>query len=223
MSDPNFGEAAARREGAVAGSAEAMTKADLHRDAPSSSLLSATMRTLMGLDPLRLAGAILFIAGWQAADPSLFAHLLYTAENAAITVLLGSAIGATPGLLSARISFVWATINPIMMTAGTVPILIAAPFLLIWFGVGRASAVSLVRWLTEWPGPCRPTDLCERDDRVILVTDQVPSVYAFAPNEARIGRGRPSLNGAHGIAPGLAGEIYVAEIDPSFVTKLTPC
>ena len=30
------------------------------------------------------------------------------------------------------------------MTAGTVPILIAAPFLLIWFGVGRASAVSLV-------------------------------------------------------------------------------
>ena len=31
-----------------------------------------------------------------------------------------------------------------MMTAGTVPILIAAPFLLIWFGVGRASAVSLV-------------------------------------------------------------------------------
>ena len=31
-----------------------------------------------------------------------------------------------------------------MMTAGTVPILIAAPFLLIWFGVGRTSAVSLV-------------------------------------------------------------------------------
>jgi ABC-type nitrate/sulfonate/bicarbonate transport system permease component len=37
-----------------------------------------------------------------------------------------------------------AAIDPIMMTAGTVPILIAAPFLLIWFGVGRASAVSLV-------------------------------------------------------------------------------
>ena len=31
-----------------------------------------------------------------------------------------------------------------MMTAGTVPILVAAPFLLIWFGVGRASAVCLV-------------------------------------------------------------------------------
>jgi len=30
------------------------------------------------------------------------------------------------------------------MTAGTVPILVAAPFFLIWFGVGRASAVLLV-------------------------------------------------------------------------------
>jgi hypothetical protein len=40
---------------------------------------------------------------------------------------------------------------------------------------------------------------------------------------ARIGRGRPSLNGAHGIALGRADEIHLAEIDPSFVTKLTPC
>jgi 6-bladed beta-propeller len=79
------------------------------------------------------------------------------------------------------------------------------------------------RWLAEWRGLCRPMDLCERDDGVILVTDQVPSVNAFAPNGERVGRGRPSLNGAHGIALGGAGEIYLAEIDPSFVTKLTPC
>ena len=38
------------------------------------------------------------------------------------------------------------------------------------------------RWLAEWRGLCRPMDLCERDDGVILVTDQVPSVNAFAPN-----------------------------------------
>ena len=79
------------------------------------------------------------------------------------------------------------------------------------------------RWLAEWRRLCRAMDLCERDDGVILVTDQVPSVNAFAPNVARIGRGRPSLNGAHGIALGRADEIHLAEIDPSFVTKLTPC
>jgi ABC-type nitrate/sulfonate/bicarbonate transport system permease component len=156
-----------------------MTKAALSQAPPSSSWLIIATRTVAALDPMRLAGAILFIAFWQAAaavvppiilpgpfsvlqraavdfwlapalsyygveDPSLFANLLYTAENVAIAVLLGSAIGVTLGLLSARIWFVRAAIDPIMMTAGTVPILIPAPFLLIWFGVGRASAVSLV-------------------------------------------------------------------------------
>ncbi len=77
-------------------------------------------------------------------DPSLAGNLAYTAENVAIAALIGSVIGVTLGLLSARVWFVRAAMDPIMMTAGTVPILIAAPFLLIWFGVGRASAVSLV-------------------------------------------------------------------------------
>ena len=43
-----------------------------------------------------------------------------------------------------RFRLVRAAIDPVMMTAGTVPILVAAPFLLIWFGVGRLSAVCLV-------------------------------------------------------------------------------
>jgi ABC-type nitrate/sulfonate/bicarbonate transport system permease component len=77
-------------------------------------------------------------------DPSLAANLAYTAENVAIAALIGAVIGVTLGLLSARVWFVRAAMDPVMMTAGTVPILIAAPFLLIWFGVGRASAVSLV-------------------------------------------------------------------------------
>ena len=136
-------------------------------------------QALSALDPLRLAGAALFLAFWEAAslfvspiilpgpigvfervatdfwsapalsyfgleDASLAGNLLYTAENVAIAALLGTAIGATLGLLSARLWFVRAAMDPVMMTAGTVPILIAAPFLLIWFGVGRTSAVSLV-------------------------------------------------------------------------------
>ena len=76
-------------------------------------------------------------------------------------------------------------------------------------------------WLGEWRGLCRPMDMAERDDGVILVTDQVPSVTAFTPDHERAGRARPSLNGAHGIAFGANGDIYLAEIEPSSVTKLT--
>ena len=63
-------------------------------------------------------------------DPSLAGNLAYTAENVAIAALIGAVIGVTLGLLSARVWFVRAAMDPIMMTAGTVPILIAAPFLL---------------------------------------------------------------------------------------------
>jgi hypothetical protein len=66
-------------------------------------------------------------------------------------------------------------------------------------------------------------DLCECDDGVILVTDQVPSVTAFAPT----GRGSGEdarLRMAHTASLSVEqAKIYLAEIDPSFVTKLTPC
>ena len=78
------------------------------------------------------------------------------------------------------------------------------------------------RWLAEWRGLCRPMDICQRGDGVILVTDQVPSVTAFAPDGRRIDRGRPSPNGAHGIAVSPDGAIYLAEIAPTSVTKLIP-
>ncbi len=78
------------------------------------------------------------------------------------------------------------------------------------------------RWLMDWGGLCRPMDLLERDDGVILVSDQVSSLTAFAPDGERLGRARPSLNGSHGVALGPDGAIYLAEIDPSSVTKLNP-
>jgi ABC-type nitrate/sulfonate/bicarbonate transport system permease component len=81
---------------------------------------------------------------YGVSEANLYGNLIYTAENVAIAVTLGAVIGTLCGLLSARFSFLRAVVDPVMMTAGTVPILIAAPFLLIWFGVGRTSAVCLV-------------------------------------------------------------------------------
>ncbi len=81
---------------------------------------------------------------YGVAEPNLYANLIYTAENVAIAVFFGAVIGVVSGLVSARVSIFRAIVDPIMSTAGTVPILVAAPFLLIWFGVGRSSAVGLV-------------------------------------------------------------------------------
>lgn len=77
-------------------------------------------------------------------------------------------------------------------------------------------------WLGAWDGLCRPMDLCEGADGTVFVTDQVPSLTAFAPDGTRLGRARPSLNGAHGIARDGSGTIYLAEIEPTSVTVLRP-
>jgi ABC-type nitrate/sulfonate/bicarbonate transport system permease component len=141
--------------------------------------LSRLKIVLAALDPLRVAGMVLFVVVWQVltlglpaiilptplgvvkrllsdflsapalsyygvSEANLYGNLIYTTENVAIAVTIGSAIGILAGLLSARFGLIRAIIDPVMMTAGTVPILVAAPFLLIWFGVGRASAVCLV-------------------------------------------------------------------------------
>lgn len=78
------------------------------------------------------------------ADHSFLEALLYTVQNVVIAVTLGSAIGIVFGLFSARISFVRAITDPIAQTVGTIPILIATPFFLMWFGSGRFSTVAVV-------------------------------------------------------------------------------
>jgi peptidylglycine monooxygenase len=77
-------------------------------------------------------------------------------------------------------------------------------------------------FLDELRGLCRPMDVYERDDGALLVTDVVPSVNAFAPDGPRIGRGRPSLNGAHGITGDARGTLYLAEIEPNSISCLRP-
>jgi ABC-type nitrate/sulfonate/bicarbonate transport system permease component len=77
-------------------------------------------------------------------DASLLGSILYTAENVVIAVIVGSVLGAVTGLVTARFRLARSIVDPVVLTAGTVPILVAAPFFLIWFGVGRASAITLV-------------------------------------------------------------------------------
>ena len=84
------------------------------------------------------------LAFYGLDNASLFNSMIYTGENVLVAVLVGGTLGALAGLVTGRSAVLRALLDPVMMTAGTVPILVAAPFLLIWFGVGRASSVLLV-------------------------------------------------------------------------------
>ena len=77
-------------------------------------------------------------------NTGLLGSMIYTATNVVIAVALGSVAGALAGLVTARFAMIRALLDPIMMTMGTIPILVLAPFFLIWFGVKRITAVLLV-------------------------------------------------------------------------------
>ena len=75
-------------------------------------------------------------------------------------------------------------------------------------------------FIEEWCGLCRPMDIFVDAAGVIYVTDQIPSLTAFASDGRRLGRCRPSLNGAHGIFGDANGNLFLAEINPNHVTRM---
>jgi len=83
-------------------------------------------------------------AFYGLVDTGFFSALIYTIENVLMAVVLGGFIGIVAGLVTARSSLARAAIDPIALTLGTVPILIASPFLLLWLGGDRSSAVAMV-------------------------------------------------------------------------------
>lgn len=54
----------------------------------------------------------------------------------------------------------------------------------------------------------------------LFVTDQGPSLHLLGTDGTRLGRCRPMLNGAHGIHGAPNGDIFLAEGNPSRITRL---
>ena len=84
------------------------------------------------------------------------------------------------------------------------------------------SSSSTARGLTssEWGGLYHPMDIFVDDRGMTFVTDQTPRISLFAPDGALIGRCRAVWNIAHGIAGNAAGDLYLAEMQPSRITRL---
>jgi ABC-type nitrate/sulfonate/bicarbonate transport system permease component len=85
-----------------------------------------------------------YLANFHLGAGGLLASLAYTVSNVLIALAIACVIGIALGLMSARIAFLRAVLDPVVLTAGTIPILVTAPFFLIWFGTSRTAQVSLL-------------------------------------------------------------------------------
>lgn len=77
-------------------------------------------------------------------ETGLLDSLVYSATNVFLSVFFGGILGTVLGLFTARVDVARAVLDPILTTIGTIPILVLAPFFLIWFGTGRWSALLLI-------------------------------------------------------------------------------
>jgi len=75
--------------------------------------------------------------------------------------------------------------------------------------------------LDIWTGFARPMAIWGDAEDRLYITDQVPSLTMLSSSGEVLGRCRPVLNGAHGVCGDpLSGAIYLAESNPSRITRL---
>src|SRR5581483_3432267 len=70
--------------------------------------------------------------------------LAYTLSNVLSGLCIGGAIGVITGVTAAKLRWLRLFVDPIVLVLGTVPVLVAAPLFLLWFGVVPFTQVLLV-------------------------------------------------------------------------------
>jgi ABC-type nitrate/sulfonate/bicarbonate transport system permease component len=75
-------------------------------------------------------------------------HLLYTTRTVIVGVLAGFTLGLVSGFASWRWRVADEVIDPVISIFGTLPIIVAAPFFLIWFGLVAFAQIILVAFYT---------------------------------------------------------------------------
>lgn len=76
--------------------------------------------------------------------------------------------------------------------------------------------------LAIWTGFRQPLDIWGDAEGALYVSDLLPSLTKLSADGTMIGRCRPVLNGAHGIWGAPDGSIFLAEGNPSRLTRLLP-
>ena len=76
------------------------------------------------------------------------------------------------------------------------------------------------KYLDEWGDFYHPMDIYEDSSGMIYVTDQTPRLSMMSPEGELLGRCRPVLNMPHGISGNDQGDLFLAEMNPTRVTKL---
>ena len=73
----------------------------------------------------------------------------------------------------------------------------------------------------DWTGVYHPMSIFVDGAGAAYVSDQMPRLVKYAPDGTQLGACRGTLNGAHGLFGNPTGDLFLAELPPAGITKLT--
>jgi DNA-binding beta-propeller fold protein YncE len=77
-------------------------------------------------------------------------------------------------------------------------------------------------YLYEMRGTHKPMSIYAGKAGIIYVTDHIPRLVAYRSDGSYAGGCRPVLNGGHGIYGDAAGNLFISEMNPNRVTRMSP-
>jgi ABC-type nitrate/sulfonate/bicarbonate transport system permease component len=92
----------------------------------------------------------LWPAFWEAR-PLLGGHLRTTLTETVVGVVLGAALGATLAVAIASVGVVRRALEPLLVASQTIPLIVLAPLLVLWFGFGMTPKVVVVVLIVFFP------------------------------------------------------------------------
>lgn len=95
--------------------------------------------------PARIGGAFIDSA------PLLPGHVLATVVEAVLGLLVGAVVGVALAVLVASVPLARRTLEPLLVASQTIPMIVLAPLLALWFGIGATPKIVVVALITFFP------------------------------------------------------------------------
>ncbi len=95
-------------------------------------------------------------------------HTWTTLQEALLGITIGAAVGVFLAAIIASITLVRRVLYPLLIVSQTIPMIVLAPLLVIWFGLGMTPKVIIVALIAFFPVVVSTSDALLRADRDLI-------------------------------------------------------
>lgn len=107
--------------------------------------------TMRGVEPYLLPGPARIVEAFSGVGGTIAGDVTTTLEEAVLGLLVGAAVGAALAIAVASVALVERALYPLLVGSQTIPMIVLAPLLVLWFGYGLTPKVVVVALIVFFP------------------------------------------------------------------------